>query len=386
MTTGPNEKKFRKKPYRVILCAGGTGGHVFPALIVARELGRMKEIQVELMVDQRGSRYLGSWEGSVWPISIPGGNWIIRLVSIALCTLKIWWRFLWNAPDLVIGFGGYPAASGTLAALLSGVPYMIQEQNCVLGRVNRWMAFGAKRVFLSFKKTLKASVISDKKKRVLSFPLVAREWFTMEQEAVRMPAVFTKEDPLRLLVIGGSQGSTSLALYTKGMTEYLSLLDCARIHITLQAPDSVLEMCSQYFKKREISYQTGTFFTSLPRMMRESHLIMARSGASTVSEIELAGVPSILMPLPNSASNHQFYNCDALVNSHRAWRFEEKNTTDEDLATFIRSVLKDPTAIGMKKKNIMTFRTNRGAMKDPAYAMATEVDSFLKGLHKEEKG
>lgn len=306
---------------RVLLAAGGTGGHLFPAYALAEELGRRGAL-VDLVTDMRGDRYGTDFPARAVhriasatltaksPTAIARTGWMLsKGIGSALKLLGE------VRPDVVVGFGGYPAFPPLVAAKLRGIKTMVHEQNAVLGRANRLLARRVDVIATSFERV-----------KYLDGPLLDKARFT--GNPVRDQVIAAAERPywaplegeeIRLLVFGGSQGAR---YFSDALPEALALLPAglrARLNVVQQAREEDIDRVRAAYRSNGIAAEVASFFDSLPDIMARSHLIIARAGASTISELTVIGRPSILVPLPHALDNDQLHNAMRLSDSGAAW-------------------------------------------------------------------
>jgi len=327
----------------VLLAAGGTGGHLFPALALAEELGR-RAIAVDLVTDMRGDRY-----GTGFPAReiyrLPAATLADRSPVAVARTAILLARGLAAAfsllgkvrPEAVVGFGGYPTFPPLKAASLRGIPTALHEQNAVLGRANRMLAKGVTRIATSFETT-----------KFLSDELQAKATLTGNPvrsaviEAAQRP--FSKPeppDPIQLVVFGGSQGAR---FFSEAVPPALAQLPPElrrRLQVAQQARAEDVEGVIAAYGESGISAEVAAFFRNLPERMAKAHLVIARSGASTVAELTVIGRPSILVPLPHALDNDQLQNAARLAESGAAWCIEQKDLSPGRLAGDIAALLAD---------------------------------------------
>jgi UDP-N-acetylglucosamine--N-acetylmuramyl-(pentapeptide) pyrophosphoryl-undecaprenol N-acetylglucosamine transferase len=332
----------------ILLAAGGTGGHLFPAFSLAEELGR-RGYPVELATDMRGDRYGTGFPARAihqLPAATPGskrnpvalaraGLTLARGVLKARAVLKN------LKPAAVVGFGGYPTIPPLVAARLSGIPSIIHEQNAVLGRANKALAAGATAVATSFRKTKR-----------LDGPLAAKAHFTGNPvrdvviEAAKTPyPLLPPGGPLRLLVFGGSQGAR---FFSEAVPPALASLPPeirSRLKLTQQARPEDVETVTKAMAEAGIAAEIAPFFKDLPGIMAESHLVIARAGASSVAELAVIGRPSILVPLPHSLDSDQLENATNLAESGGSWCIEQKDLAPPRLAAELKKLFDSPETL-----------------------------------------
>lgn len=329
----------------ILLAAGGTGGHLFPAFALAEELGR-RGYPVDLVTDMRGDRYgTGFPARSVYqlPSATPGSKRnpiaLARAGFTLLRGIRKARKLLRNLkPAAVVGFGGYPTIPPLVAARMLGVPSIVHEQNAVLGRANRALARHAAAVATSFRKTKK-----------LDGPLAGKARFTGNPvrdaviEAAKTPyPPLDPGGPLHLLVFGGSQGAR---FFSEAVPPALATLPASvrqRLKLVQQArAEDVAEVTSQT-AAAGIDAEIAPFFKGLPQTMAGSHLVIARAGASSVAELAVIGRPSILVPLPHSLDSDQLENATNLAESGGSWCIEQRDLSPLRLATELGKLFEQP--------------------------------------------
>lgn len=331
----------------VLLAAGGTGGHLFPAFALAEELGR-RGIVVELATDMRGDRY-----GTGFPArkihQIPSatlqGRDPLAITRTALTLSKgiaAAYSLLGTVrPAAVIGFGGYPSFPPLLAARLRGIPTALHEQNAVLGRANRLLARRVTAIATSFDTVRFLEGGLAAKARLTGNPVRA----VVLAAAGRAYTAPYADGPVRLVVFGGSQGAR---IFSDTVPPALSLLPAAlrgRLLVVQQAREEDLERVRGAYSDGGITAEVAPFFADLPERMAAAHLVLARAGASSVAELAVLGRPSILVPLPHALDNDQLQNATRLAESGGAWCIEQKLLSPERLAQEIEERIADPQSL-----------------------------------------
>ena len=331
----------------VMLAAGGTGGHLFPAFALAQELGR-RNIAVDLVTDMRGDRYGSDFPArAVYRVpsatlagrSIPGAartGWMLLRGIVAA------FRLLGEVrPAAVIGFGGYPAFPPLVAAKLRRIPTAVHEQNAVLGRANRLLAPRVDAIATSYEPTKHLEGAALARSRLTGNPVrdLVTAW---SAEAYQPPA---PGGPLSLLVFGGSQGAR---FFSEVMPPALALLPPhlrGVLFVVQQCREEDLAGVENAYRAAGVRSHLATFFPNLPEEMAKAHLVIGRAGASTVAELTVIGRPAILVPLPHSIDNDQLNNARRLAESGAAWCIEQKELTPEKLAGAIARLAEAPEAL-----------------------------------------
>ena len=322
----------------LVLTAGGTGGHVFPAQALAQELVRRGH-RVALVTDVRGADYGERFPG-VDQYRVRAGTFAGRgmlgkvraLGDIAAGTAAAY-RLLGRIDArAVVGFGGYPSLPTMLAALARGLPTCLHEQNAVLGRVNRLVAGRVNRVALSFDGTTGLSPAASRN-AVLTGNPVRAEIIEAAHEGYNAPigdAVF------RILVTGGSQGARITSEVVPSALAALPPALARRLQVTQQCRLADIDRVRDLYERAGIRADLASFFPDLPDRLAWSHLVIARAGASTVSEVAVAGRPAILVPLPSAMDDHQSANARALDSAGGGWLVPQDQFTPPELAKRIQ--------------------------------------------------
>jgi UDP-N-acetylglucosamine--N-acetylmuramyl-(pentapeptide) pyrophosphoryl-undecaprenol N-acetylglucosamine transferase len=328
----------------VLLAAGGTGGHLFPAEALAQEL-KARGWDVHLATDRRAERFAGAF-GSDHVHTIDSATIGSRNpLAVAKSFLALWRGFrqasiLINRlkPAAVVGFGGYPTLPPLYAASRRGVPSAIHEQNAVMGRANRALAGRVTRIAGGF---LEAK--GPHAARIVQTGNPVRQ-AVIDASASPYVSPGTEGD-IRLLVFGGSQGAQ---FFGEAIPQALARLDEGlrrRLRVTLQARADDEAGAKAALAEAGISAEVAPFFPDLARRMGEAHLVVSRSGASTVSEIAVIGRPAILVPYPHALDHDQAANAAALAAAGGAEVHPQSSLSPDRLAELIGDMLKDPARL-----------------------------------------
>lgn len=328
----------------IVIAAGGTGGHLFPGQALAQEL-RRRGRKIVLMTDERVQRFDRLFpEADIYavPSATPSGKGLAGLVRAAPAILAGVARSLAILqrvkPAALIGFGGYPTLPPVAAAILRGVPACVHEQNAVLGRVNRLVAPHVEAIASTFDKPkfLKAR---DAGKLVLTGNPVRDAVIAQAGAAYDTPR---PGDEIRLLVFGGSQGARVMSDIVPASLAHLPEEMRKRLRVVQQARPEDMERVARVYEQAGIHAELNSFFDDMPERIAHCHLVVGRSGASTVSELAVIGRPSILVPLPHSLDNDQKANAEKLADAGAAWMIEQKDFTEEVFAQRIERLFSAP--------------------------------------------
>jgi UDP-N-acetylglucosamine--N-acetylmuramyl-(pentapeptide) pyrophosphoryl-undecaprenol N-acetylglucosamine transferase len=338
----------------IVLAAGGTGGHMFPAAALARELVA-RGAAVALVTDRRGQAFGADLFGKGDLLSKEGagvvthriragrfdGGMLGKALGIAELLLGIAQagRLLRRiAPAAVVGFGGYPSVPTVLAATRRGIPTLIHEQNALLGRANRVLARRVSRIALSFAETARLRE-RDRRRAVETGNPVRPAVAAIRDVPYLAPGAL---DPIELVVTGGSQGARIFSDIVPAALALLPEALRARLRITQQARPEDLERVRRQHAESGVAAETAGFFDDIPQRLAKAHLVIARAGASTVAELAVAGRPALLVPYPFAADDHQTANAAAFAGAGGGWAMAQDGFTAPGLAQFLSETLAAP--------------------------------------------
>jgi UDP-N-acetylglucosamine--N-acetylmuramyl-(pentapeptide) pyrophosphoryl-undecaprenol N-acetylglucosamine transferase len=329
------------------LAAGGTGGHLFPAEALGVELLR-RGLRVRLATDARALRYGGLFSEDtidVVPSETVRGRtpWSLAYTAVMLAagtgvSLNLMRRL---RPKAVVGFGGYPTLPPLLAARMFGVPGIIHEANAVLGRANRFLSNRVSAIATSLPGVLDRDPALSGKTTTVGTPMRPA---ILAAAAVEFASP-EPPGPLRLLVVGGSQGARVMADIVPGAIERLEPVLWSRLILTQQVREEDMARVRAVYDRLKIDAELAPFFSDLPARLASSHLVISRSGAGTVAELGAIGRPSILVPLPGAIDQDQFANAGVLVQANGAVRILQAEFTPDRLAAEISALAGDPARL-----------------------------------------
>lgn len=357
------------------LMAGGTGGHLFPALALAQELNRRGH-EIHLVTDKRVTRYGGAFparEIHVVPAATPSIHNPVKFVKAGMTIMggisRAWGILRRMDPDAVVGFGGYPCFPPFLAASLLGVPGVLHEQNAVLGRANRALARFADTLAMSFAETEHAQRYRLKKV-VTGNPV-------RDRVIAAADTPYAPIDPrgeARLLVFGGSQGAR---VFSDLVPEAIALIDeplRRRLVVTQQAREEDLERVTDRYRSARVNVELAAFFEDLPERIARSHLVIGRAGASTVAELTVIGRPAILVPLPGSLDQDQRANALFVEKAGGAWLADQATLSPQSLATQLHDLLSAPERLATAAQSAKAI-----GMPDAVSRLADLAEQAAKG-------
>ncbi len=331
----------------ILLAAGGTGGHLFPAEALGVELMR-RGYRVRLATDSRALRYSGLFSKDMIEV-VPSETvrsrapWALARTGLMLGygTLVALHLVRRLKPVAVVGFGGYPTVPPLIAARLLHVPGIVHDANAVLGRANRFLSGRVSAIATSLPGVLDRDPALAGKTTTVGTPMrpailaaAGVKYVSPEQNG-----------PLRLLVVGGSQGARVMSDVVPGAIERLDPSLWSRLVLTQQVREEDMARVRVVYDRLGLNAELAPFFSDLPARLASSHLVISRSGAGTVAELAAIGRPSILVPLPGSIDQDQFANAGVLADAGGALRIVQTEFTPERLASEISALAAEPARL-----------------------------------------
>ncbi len=331
----------------VLLAAGGTGGHLFPAEALARALAA-RGVAVELMTDDRALRYGVEFPARALhavPSATPrGGSPLAKAAAAARLSRGVLaaWRLIGQIrPSVVVGFGGYPTVPPIVAASLRGAPVVLHEQNAVMGKANRFVAARATRIATGFPSLGRVPDAVSAKATFTGNPV--RPAVTAASHRA-MPDL-VPGGAVSLLVTGGSQGARIMSDIVPAAVGLLGAEARARLQIVQQARGEDEARVRDAYAALGMAAEVMPFFPDLPDRIAAAHLVVARAGASTVSELAVIGRGAVLVPFPHALDQDQASNAAVLAASGAAVVRDQSLFTPEWLAEELSRVLNDPAEL-----------------------------------------
>lgn len=331
----------------IVLASGGTGGHVFPARALA-ELLAARGHRVALVTDTRGSAFddaAKSDGGGIEVHKIRAGGIAGRGIAAKLKSavkLLLGWRDARRLlsrlnPSVVVGFGGYASVPTVLAAGGRGVPVVLHEQNAVIGRANRMLARQATAIATCFEVVEKIPAADRRKVALVGNPV--REAIKGVRESG--PAPLSENGSREILVTGGSQGASAFADLIPAAVALLPDSLRARLRIAQQARPNEVDAVIAAYEDMGVDADVRRFFDDMPARLRAAHLLICRSGASTVAENTVAGRPALLIPYPSAIDDHQAANARAIEDAGGAVVLPQHTLTPQSLSDLLAELLDD---------------------------------------------
>ncbi|MBV8977585.1 MAG: undecaprenyldiphospho-muramoylpentapeptide beta-N-acetylglucosaminyltransferase [Alphaproteobacteria bacterium] len=336
----------------IVLSAGGTGGHLFPAQALAAELVRRGKTIV-VMTDRRGSHYTTAFPGAAVETVSSAAFSDRSVLGLLAAPFEILAGILQARAKLmrvkaraVIGFGGYPSLPVMIAAWLGRYPSAVLEQNAVTGRANRAVMNKVRVVAAAF--PIARFAPKDRSKIALTGNPLRPEVIALAGRSYEPPV---QSGPLRLLVFGGSQGARALSELVPAAVALLPPAMRSRLDIVQQCrPEDIAQVRAAY-ADAQVKAELASFYHDMPARLAWSQLVIARAGAGTVSELMAIGRPAILIPLPHALDDNQTPNAEILANADAGWCASQRTLTPEKLAGMIERAFSDGAGLARRAAN-----------------------------------
>ena len=336
---------------KIVIAGGGTGGHLFPGVALAKAL---KGIDITMEITFVGTKQ--GIESKVLPgegfklktiisSGLLGKRGLNRWVSwskLPVGAAQSMYFLIRNRPNLVVGVGGYVSAPLVFSAWLLRIPILIHEQNVFPGMANKWLGKIADKVAVSYKESTQFFL----KRKVEVTGNMIHEKLCQPREEFPPPL----KQPFGVLILGGSQGAHSINM---AMVEALDLLSDRkeRLHITHQTGDADYENIKKQYAAKGFSANVMSFITDMPVRYRLASLVICRSGATTLAEITAAGRVSFLIPFPYAANNHQEHNARIIETASAGEVVLDKEISGERIAKSIKKAMDEPENLQKMENN-----------------------------------
>lgn len=358
----------------VLIAAGGTGGHVFPALAVAQGL-RQQDVEVVWLGTRKGieSRVVPANDFVIHFINVAGVrgknllSWIAAPLLLALAVISVIRLIVKIKPVCVLGMGGFASAAAGFAAFITRTPLLLQEQNSIAGTTNKLLAPMASKIFTGF-----PGVFSQRKTTCFTGNPLRAELYVQLPPAQRIDVA---SQSLQLLVLGGSLGAHAL---NQVLPRALAQLKQSHSNIDIfnvvhQTGINDVEMVNAAYSQVGVEAKVSAFIEDMAVAYAAADLVIARAGALTVSEIAAVGVAALLVPYPHATDNHQSFNADWLVDAGAAVKVEQSEFTVETAVKLLQGLLAD-------KQRLLERATHARALATPE-ATQYIVDSCREFAH-----
>ena len=345
-------ENIKSVPKLILLSAGGTGGHMFPAEALAQDL-LSRGYRVALATDVRGKRFepfAGGIPAHVLNSGTLGAGIFNKIKSgVSLLTGILQARKLLAdlKPAAVVGFGGYPSVPAIYAAQMMKIPTVIHEQNAILGRANVFLAPKADRIAVAWPH-VEGLDHTDEARAIVTGNPVRPDISALYNKPY--PAI-ERDGVLRVFVTGGSQGASVFSDVLPGALAKLSAHHRARLEIVQQCRTEDLPRVRDVYEGAKIKADLRPFFKDMALQLEKCHLFIGRSGAGTVSEVTTAGRPSIFVPYPHHADQQQKRNADSVADAGGAWVMTQEGFTAEALLARLETFLQNPETLFRAAEN-----------------------------------
>ena len=336
---------------KIVIAGGGTGGHLYPGIALAKALKRNDmDIEINFVGTKQGieSKILPR-EGfnlkTIFSSGLIGKTGISRWISLCklpVGTVQSMFFLIRNRPNLAVGVGGYTSAPLILSAWILRIPILIHEQNAFPGIANKWLGKIADKIAVSFEKSRH---FFPKNKVEVTGNMVSEE-LCRPREEFSPPS----KNPFNILVLGGSQGAHSINV---AMIEALNLLVDRkdRLHITHQTGEADYEATKNIYNKKGFTAEVLPFIKNMPVRYRQASLVICRSGATTLAEITAAGKVSVLIPFPYATHNHQEHNARVIEAANAGELILDNALSGKRLAESIKRAMDEPEYIQAMENN-----------------------------------
>ena len=331
---------------KIIITTGGTGGHVIPALSIANDL-KDNNIDTIITTDKRGTRYINDNYNSKLIHVANINNKIFFFASILIAIAQSIYLIIKYKPNYIISFSGYFTVPIVLAAIIMRVPIIMYELNSVLGKANRLFAKFAKIILTTYPDT---QLLNTKTKTTL----------------VKMPTSTTKykytkpeiNQNITIVITGGSQGAKFLSTNLCDTIIKLPRQITSKLQLFHQVRPELINEITQKYNNNNINAQVSDFFINIRQIIAQSNLFITRAGAGSITDGMVTQCPMILIPLPSSSDNHQYYNAKHIEITGCGWMIEQKNCINDNLINLITNIINEPKTLTLKKHAITNYLNN----------------------------
>ena len=359
-------------PADIVIVAGGTGGHVYPAIALAFHFLKENK-KVTFLTDLRGIAYLKPYLDSLKPVVLPldrKGSGVLGLLKLSYQVFQSFGVSLkyMKGAKAVIGFSGFPTLASLLAGLVRGRPLYVHEQNAVLGKVNRLLSPFLKKIFISTKKVARVPKGARGKIEFVGMP-VRDDIAALSKETYKVP---TKT--INLLIVGGSQGAQSFSDVIPKAIGMLPEELQKRLYIVHQVRKEDHDHAAALYKQQARNLPQLTlvsFVEDMATALKSAHLVITRSGASTVAEVAAAGRPSIMIPYPFATDDHQTANALEVAALGGGWILPHQDFTPPHLRALLGNLLEEKDSF--EKLLVAAQCVKGGYEKDAIKTLAQKV-------------
>lgn len=343
---------------RIIIAGGGTGGHLFPGIAIAREFQkRDPNVKILFVGTRQGieSKILPKENFDLKTILSSGLQgkfcWqtIVAFGKIPIGLLQSLWIIIKSRPNIVLGVGGYATGPFVLMAWFLRIPAVIQEQNSIPGITNRILGRVVDKIFISFEKS--KNYFPENKVELTGNP-IKEEYFK------KKPAI--RKSRFNVLIFGGSRGAHSINCAMIEALDYL-VNERTTMHFIHQTGQDQFKLVEEKYHEKKLPAEVSPFIFNMEASYRRSHLVVCRAGATTIAELTAIGRAAILIPFPFAANNHQESNAELLVKEGAAVMLKDSELTGEKLAELIKKLMRNPDKlVEMEKASLRMAKKEAG--------------------------
>jgi UDP-N-acetylglucosamine--N-acetylmuramyl-(pentapeptide) pyrophosphoryl-undecaprenol N-acetylglucosamine transferase len=344
---------------RVLIAAGGTGGHLYPGIAIAEEWMRMHPDSKVLFVgtsrgpEQKAVPAAGFTLKTIAARGLPrrpGLGWIATLYGLVKSLGQSFRLIVDFKPHVVVGTGSYVSAPAVLIAKFLGIPVILQEQNSIPGATNRWLNLVANEVHISFLES-RGYFRRKNNLRVSGNPI--RRSLLYQDKATAYEAFGLSPEKRTLFVFGGSRGAASINRATEGALEQLKARK--ELQVIWQTGAEDFEAIRQRFRNFPIQVRVFSYLEAIEKAYAIADIAVCRAGAMTIAELTACGIAAILVPYPHATRDHQTHNARGLLDRDAALVIADKDLTAEALAQKIESLLRDEARLRRLGRNARAF-------------------------------
>ena len=338
---------MKKEIKKVLLATGGTGGHIFPAISIAEKL-TTENIQVLIVADEVYNKY--SYFNYNYTILKTAKNIksIKNIKNIILNFFKVFFLIKKEKPDLIVSFGSYATFSTLIAGFLSKIPILLHEQNIYVGKVNRLFSKLSKKIMISYHELYGLSYKSMNKVIYTGLP-IRKEFKKLYQNKYQYPK---ENEKFNILIIGGSAGAKIFSEYLPRIFDKYHIEEQKKLKIYHQVRPEYIYEVQKYYSSINLDAEVSPFFINIHELLSKTHLIISRAGSSSISEIAVAGIPAILVPLETIGSNRQIDNAKYFIKNKASILIEEKNFTIKYFQSIFFKLIKDKNLLEEMSSNL----------------------------------
>ena len=342
---------------KIIFSAGGTGGHIFPAINLMKHFSE-KGYETVLVTDEKGNNFVNKYSEfkshKLKAATPTNKNFLYKILSLAIIFYSLLQSILIlkkEKADLIIGFGGYVSFPISFVSKFFNLPLIIYEPNMVLGRANKYLISSAKKIFLS--KTIKKNFPEKFKYKVDIVGSIINKDIINHSNFEKK----NNKENFSILVLGGSQGAE---IFGEIVPPVINMLKSQghEIQINQQSTKNQKNSIAEYYKKKNIKNYVFEFEKNILDLILLSDLAITRCGASSTAELVYTTTPFIAVPLPNSIDNHQYLNAKFYEDKDYCWILDQNNFNKENLFNLILEIIKDKKKLLTKCQNMKKSHTN----------------------------